>query len=79
LSGSLKSGIEAGLTGWRRRDVQALIQLLAGFIIMLATAALAQFGVSLSRASEPEREVHRVVDCTPAASASRSSETPRDC
>ena len=59
--------------------MQALIQLLAGFIIMLATAALAQFGVSLSRGSEPEHEVHRVVDCAPAAAATAASDTPRDC
>ena len=41
--------------------MQALIELLAGFIVMLATAALAQFGVSLDRPSEPQPEVRRVV------------------
>jgi hypothetical protein len=59
--------------------LQALIQLLVGFIVMLATAALAQFGVSLDRAAEPEREVHRVVDCTPNASISMTSDTPPAC
>jgi hypothetical protein len=59
--------------------VQALIELLAGFIIMLATAALAQFGVSLDRAAEPQPEVHRVVDCTPSASIGAPAETPHDC
>jgi hypothetical protein len=48
--------------------MQALIQLIAGFIAMLAAAALSQFGVDLHRPSMPDREVHRVVDCreTPA-------------
>lgn len=48
--------------------MQALIQLIAGFIAMLAMAALSQFGVDLHRPSMPEREVHRVVDCHEAPS-----------
>ncbi len=59
--------------------MQALIQLLAGFIVMLATAALAQFGVSLDRAVEPEREVRRVVDCSPSASLPTDAAPPREC
>lgn len=59
--------------------MQALIELLAGFIVMLATAALAQFGVSLDRPAEPQAEVRRVVDCTPSASVSATAEAPRDC
>lgn len=59
--------------------MQALIELLAGFIIMLATAALAQFGVSLDRAPEPQAEVRRVVDCTPTAAIAAPTEAPRDC
>ena len=47
--------------------MQALIQLIAGFIAMLAVAALSQFGVNLHRPSMPEREVHRVVDCRDAS------------
>lgn len=47
----------------RVTDVQALIELLAGFIALLATAALAQFGVDLNAAPRPDREVHRVSDC----------------
>lgn len=43
--------------------MQALIELLAGFIALLATAALAQFGVDLNTAPRPDREVHRVSDC----------------
>lgn len=59
--------------------MQALIELLAGFIIMLATAALAQFGVSLDRPAEPQPEVRRVVDCGPSATVGATAETPRDC
>ncbi|MBX9706687.1 MAG: hypothetical protein K2X61_01985 [Caulobacteraceae bacterium] len=59
--------------------MQALIELLAGFIIMLATAALAQFGVSLDRPAEPQPEVRRVVDCAPSASVAAAAETPGDC
>ena len=44
-------------------NVQALIELLAGFIALLAAAALAQFGVDLNSAPRPDREVHRVSDC----------------
>lgn len=42
--------------------MQALIELLAGFIALLAAAALAQFGVDLT-STTPDREVHRVSDC----------------
>lgn len=47
--------------------MQALLELIASFIAMLAMAALSQFGVDLHRPSMPEREVHRVVDCRPAS------------
>lgn len=50
--------------------MQALIELLAGFIALLATAALAQFGVDLNKSSHPEREVHRVSDCREAPTRS---------
>ncbi|MEH6698346.1 MAG: hypothetical protein V7672_06585 [Brevundimonas sp.] len=43
--------------------MQALIEMIIGFIAMLAAAALAQFGVE-SRAEPASRpEVHRVTDC----------------
>ncbi len=50
--------------------VQALIELLAGLIALLAAAALGQFGVDLNKAPHPEREVHRVSDCPDAPSRS---------
>jgi hypothetical protein len=57
--------------------VQALIELLAGFIALLAAAALAQFGVDLTTAS-PEREVHRVTDCRSTATAGFIGVRPSD-
>ena len=47
--------------------MQALIELLAGFIALLAAAALAQFGVDLNSAPRADREVHRVTDDCPEA------------
>jgi hypothetical protein len=50
--------------------MQALIDLIAGFIAMLAAAALSQFGVDLDAPRKPDREIHRVRDC-----AERTSST----
>jgi len=47
------------------RHVQALIELLAGFIALLVAAALSQFGVDIVRPDKPRPEVHRVNDCAP--------------
>lgn len=58
--------------------MQALIDLIVGFIAMLATAALSQFGVDLHRPSTPEREVHRVVDCPQPAARSDMIASPSD-
>jgi len=46
--------------------MQALIELFAGFIAMLAAATLSQFGVDLDMPRAADREVHRVADCTEA-------------
>lgn len=43
--------------------MQALTELIAGVIAMLATAALSQFGVDLTQPTHTDREVHRVNDC----------------
>ncbi|CAN5158345.1 hypothetical protein BH10PSE1_BH10PSE1_03000 [soil metagenome] len=42
--------------------MQALIELIAGFIALLASVALSQFGVDTSHPRAPDREVHRVHD-----------------
>jgi len=49
--------------------MQALIELFAGFIAMLAAATLSQFGVDLDMPRAPDREVHRVADCNEASVA----------
>jgi hypothetical protein len=61
--------------------MQALIEMIIGFIAMLAAAALAQFGVE-SRAEPTSRpEVHRVTDCEkrPASTVLVGTATKRDC
>jgi hypothetical protein len=61
-------------------DVQALIELLAGFIALLATAALAQFGVNLDSPARADREVHRVSDCPqPPTDALITVQPKNDC
>lgn len=49
------------------RAVQALVELIAGLIAMLAAVALAQFGVDLNPGRDAEREIHRVANCDDAA------------
>ena len=44
--------------------MQALIELLAGLIALLAAAALSQFGVDMEGRHVPEREIHRVQNCS---------------
>ncbi|WP_428152281.1 hypothetical protein [Brevundimonas sp.] len=62
------------------QTVQALIELLAGFIALLATAALAQFGVDLNSAPRPDREIHRVSDCPEAPTqALLTTQLRNDC
>ena len=60
--------------------MQALIELLAGFIALLLAAALSQFGVDIQRAPRVQSEVHRVSDCGPPPAARAAVERPRaDC
>lgn len=60
--------------------MQALIELLAGFIALLAAAALGQFGVDLNKTPRPDREVHRVNDCPDAPSRTLITAPPsHDC
>ena len=60
--------------------MQALIEFIAGFIAFLAAAVLSQFGVDMNAPSAPDREVHRVSDCGPAAPSSSIAVRPaRDC
>ncbi len=62
--------------------MQALIEFIAGFVAMLAAAALSQFGVDLDARQTPQREIHRVRDCGDGASAAMlttSTERKQDC
>jgi len=45
--------------------MQALIELIAGFLALLAAAALSQFGVDMETRKPTEREIHRTSDCPP--------------
>lgn len=55
LSPEAESGIIMGM--------QALIEMLAGLIALLAAAALSQFGVDLNAPPKPDREIQRVQEC----------------
>ena len=43
--------------------MQALIEMIFGFVALLATVALSQFGLNLDTPQKPQREIHRVQDC----------------
>jgi hypothetical protein len=58
--------------------LQALIDLIAGFIALLAAAALSQFGVDLHKPGAPDREVRRVIDCPQAPSRSDIIASPSE-
>lgn len=60
--------------------MQMLIELIAGFVALLAAAALAQFGVELNSPRQADREVHRVSDCPEkTATASFAAAPAQDC
>ncbi|HYC67791.1 hypothetical protein [Brevundimonas sp.] len=61
--------------------MQALIEMIIGFIAMLAAAALSQFGLQLDAPNKPQREVHRVRDCNdkPPAALLAAAERQQDC
>lgn len=49
--------------------MQALIEMIIGFIALLAAAALSQFGLQVDAPKKSEREVHRVQECGDAPGA----------
>ena len=61
--------------------MQALIQMIAGFIAMLAAAALSQFGVNMHVPRQADREIHRAPDCenAPTTVITPAAGTDRDC
>lgn len=60
--------------------MQALVELIAGFIALLAAVVLSQFGVDTHTPNHADREVRRVAECRDAGSqAPLLPETRRDC
>lgn len=49
--------------------MQALVELIIGFVALVAAAALSQFGLQLDAPEKPSREIHRVNDDCPAEPA----------
>lgn len=61
--------------------MQALVEFIAGFVALLAAAALSQFGLDLDGPKNSDREIHRVRDCNdaPASTVFAASEHKQDC
>lgn len=61
--------------------MQALIEMIIGFIAFLAAAALAQFGVESRAEPTSSQEVHRVIDCDkqPPSAVLVGTAPKRDC
>lgn len=61
--------------------MQALIEMIIGFIALLAAAALSQFGLQLDAPQKSEREIHRVRECDdrPAAAVFAAGERQQSC
>ena len=61
--------------------MQALIEMIIGFIALLAAAALSQFGLQLDAPEKSQREVHRVRDCgdKPTAAVFAAAERQQGC
>ncbi|MBU1385940.1 MAG: hypothetical protein KKG14_08395 [Alphaproteobacteria bacterium] len=61
--------------------MQALIEMIIGFIALLAAAALSQFGLQLDAPETSQREIHRVRDCgeQPAGAILAIAERKQDC
>jgi hypothetical protein len=61
--------------------MQALIEMIIGFVAVLAAAALSLFGLQLDAPEKPEREIHRVRDCgdPPPASLLAAADRQQNC
>ena len=61
--------------------MQALIEMIIGFIALLAAAALSQFGLQLDAPEKSQREVHRVRDCAdkPTATVLAVADRQQNC
>ena len=59
--------------------MQWLIEMVAGFVALLAAAALSQFGLDMATPRDGDREVHRVHDCDQGATALGVAESDQAC
>lgn len=61
--------------------MQALIEMIIGFVAVLAAAALSLFGLQLDAPEKPEREIHRVRDCgdQPPATLLAAADRQQNC
>jgi hypothetical protein len=60
--------------------MQALIEMIVGFVAMLAAVALSQFGLNLDTPQKPQREIHRVHDCdNEQSNVFAAAERKQDC
>lgn len=62
--------------------MQALIDIIAGFVALIAAAALSLFGVDMSPPQKASPEIHRVSDCGDKGSTTvlaASGERSRHC
>lgn len=62
--------------------MQALIDIIAGLVALIAAAALSLFGVDMSPPQKANPEIHRVRDCGNGASSTMLASSPeraRDC
>ena len=61
--------------------MQWLVELIAGFVALLAAVALSQLGLNLDTPDKPAREIERVRDCgqTTSMAAATAESAPRDC
>lgn len=61
--------------------MQSFIDFLTGLVILLAAAALAQFGIDLNGSAGEAREIHRTADddCADAPASRFSASDRQDC
>ena len=62
--------------------MQALIDIIAGFVAILAAAALSLFGVDMNAPEKSAPEIHRIRDCGDATATpllASTGKTTRDC
>ena len=59
--------------------MQWLIEMVAGFVALLAAAALSQFGLDMNAPRDSDREVHRVRDCDQGTAFIAAAKSDKKC